>query len=41
MRENLYVTQSDGIVVALRQRDGSELWRNREIEAARLERARS
>jgi outer membrane protein assembly factor BamB len=26
--ENLYVTQSDGIIVAMRQRDGSELWRN-------------
>jgi outer membrane protein assembly factor BamB len=26
--ENLFVTQSDGIVVAMRQRDGSELWRN-------------
>ncbi len=26
--ENLFVTQSDGVVVALRQRDGSELWRN-------------
>ncbi|MGP8097633.1 MAG: outer membrane protein assembly factor BamB [Steroidobacteraceae bacterium] len=26
--ENLFVTQSDGVVLALRQRDGSELWRN-------------
>jgi outer membrane protein assembly factor BamB len=26
--ENLFVTQSDGIIVAMRQRDGSELWRN-------------
>ena len=26
--ENLYVTQSDGIVIAMRQRDGSEIWRN-------------
>jgi outer membrane protein assembly factor BamB len=26
--DNLYVTQSDGTVVALRQRDGAELWRN-------------
>lgn len=26
--ENLFVTQADGIVVALRQRDGSEIWRN-------------
>jgi outer membrane protein assembly factor BamB len=26
--EDLYVTQSDGTVVALRERDGSETWRN-------------
>jgi outer membrane protein assembly factor BamB len=26
--ENLFVTESDGIVVAMRQRDGSEIWRN-------------
>jgi outer membrane protein assembly factor BamB len=26
--ENLFVTQSDGVVVALRERDGSEIWRN-------------
>lgn len=26
--ENLYVTQSDGEVVAMRQRDGSEIWHN-------------
>jgi len=26
--DNLYVTQSDGVIVAMRQRDGSELWRN-------------
>jgi len=26
--EDLFVTQSDGVVLALRQRDGSELWRN-------------
>ncbi|HEY5263610.1 MAG TPA: outer membrane protein assembly factor BamB [Steroidobacteraceae bacterium] len=26
--DNLYVTESDGVVVAMRQRDGSELWRN-------------
>jgi outer membrane protein assembly factor BamB len=26
--DNLYVTQSDGTVVAMRQRDGAELWRN-------------
>ena len=30
--ENLYVTQSDGIVVALRQRDGSEIWRNEKLK---------
>ena len=30
--ENLYVTQSDGIVVALRQRDGSEIWRNDKLK---------
>jgi outer membrane protein assembly factor BamB len=30
--ENLYVTQSDGIVVALRQRDGSEMWRNQKLK---------
>jgi outer membrane protein assembly factor BamB len=26
--ENLFVTESDGVVIAMRQRDGSELWRN-------------
>jgi outer membrane protein assembly factor BamB len=26
--ENLFVTQADGVVVAMRQRDGSEIWRN-------------
>jgi outer membrane protein assembly factor BamB len=30
--ENLYVTTADGIVVAMRQRDGSELWRNDKIK---------
>jgi outer membrane protein assembly factor BamB len=30
--ENLYVTQSDGAVVALRERDGSEIWRNEDIK---------
>src|SRR3984957_351188 len=30
--DNLYVTQSDGIVVALRQRDGAELWRNNKLK---------
>jgi outer membrane protein assembly factor BamB len=34
--DNLYVTQSDGIVVALRQRDGSELWRNTKLKLRRL-----
>ena len=28
----LYVSQSDGIVVALRQRDGSEMWRNQKLK---------
>jgi outer membrane protein assembly factor BamB len=31
-QENLYVTESDGIVVALRQRDGSEVWRNDKLK---------
>ena len=35
-QENLYVTQSDGIVVALRQRDGSEIWRNQKLKLRRL-----
>jgi len=30
--DNLFVTQSDGIVVALRQRDGSEIWRNDKLK---------
>jgi outer membrane protein assembly factor BamB len=30
--DNLYVTESDGVVVAMRQRDGSELWRNDKIK---------
>jgi outer membrane protein assembly factor BamB len=34
--ENLFVTQSDGIVVALRQRDGSELWRSQKLKLRRL-----
>ncbi len=29
--ENLYVTQSDGEIVAMRQRDGSEVWRNKKL----------
>ncbi len=34
--ENLYVTQDDGVVVAMRQRDGSELWRNDKIRRRAL-----
>jgi outer membrane protein assembly factor BamB len=30
--DNLYVTQSDGTVVALRQRDGAEIWRNEKLK---------
>jgi outer membrane protein assembly factor BamB len=30
--DNLYVTQSDGSVVALRQRDGAEMWRNDKLK---------
>jgi outer membrane protein assembly factor BamB len=30
--ENIYVTQSDGTVVAMRQRDGSEVWRNEKVK---------
>lgn len=30
--DNLFVTQSDGVVVALRQRDGSEVWRNDKLK---------
>lgn len=30
--ENLYVTESDGTVVALRQRDGAEVWRNEKLK---------
>src|SRR5450631_559625 len=30
--ENLFVTQSDGAVVALHDRDGSEVWRNEDIK---------
>jgi outer membrane protein assembly factor BamB len=30
--DNLYVTTADGVVVAMRQRDGSELWRNEKIK---------
>ena len=34
--ENLYVTQDDGTVIAMRQRDGSELWRNDKIRRRAL-----
>jgi outer membrane protein assembly factor BamB len=34
--ENLYVTQADGAVVALRQRDGSEVWRNEKLRRRAL-----
>jgi hypothetical protein len=30
--DNLYVTESDGVVVAMRQKDGSELWRNDKLK---------
>src|SRR5450631_900668 len=30
--DNLYVTQSEGVVMALRGRDGSELWRNEKLK---------
>jgi outer membrane protein assembly factor BamB len=30
--ENLFVSQSDGAVVAMRERDGSEIWRNEDIK---------
>ena len=30
--DNLYVTQSDGTVVAMRQRDGAELWRSDKLK---------
>jgi outer membrane protein assembly factor BamB len=30
--ENLFVTQADGVVVAMRQRDGSEIWRNDKLK---------
>ena len=34
--ENLFVTQTDGVVVAMRQRDGSELWRNDRLKLRAL-----
>jgi outer membrane protein assembly factor BamB len=30
--DNLYVTESDGTVVAMRQRDGAELWRSEKLK---------
>jgi outer membrane protein assembly factor BamB len=30
--DNLYVSQSDGTVVAMRQRDGAEMWRNEKLK---------
>jgi outer membrane protein assembly factor BamB len=30
--DNLYVTESDGTVIAMHQRDGSEIWRNEKIQ---------
>jgi outer membrane protein assembly factor BamB len=30
--DNLYVTESDGTVVAMRQRDGAEIWRNDKLK---------
>jgi outer membrane protein assembly factor BamB len=29
---NIYVTQADGIIVAMRQRDGAELWRSDKVK---------
>jgi outer membrane protein assembly factor BamB len=37
-QENLFVTESDGSVVALRQRDGSEVWRNDKLKRRALSR---
>lgn len=34
--QNTFVAQSDGVVVALRDRDGSELWRNEKIRRRAL-----
>ncbi len=34
--ENLYVTESDGTVIAMRQRDGSEVWRNEKVKRRAL-----
>ena len=34
--ENLYVTESDGTIIAMRQRDGSEVWRNEKVKRRAL-----
>ena len=34
--ENIYVTQSDGTIVAMHQRDGSEVWRNDKVKRRAL-----
>jgi outer membrane protein assembly factor BamB len=34
--ENIYVTQSDGVIIAMRQRDGSEVWRNEKVKRRAL-----
>jgi outer membrane protein assembly factor BamB len=34
--QNIYVTQSDGTIVAMRQRDGSEVWRNEKVKRRAL-----
>jgi outer membrane protein assembly factor BamB len=34
--DKLYVTQSDGTVIAMRQRDGAEVWRNDKIRRRAL-----
>ena len=34
--ENIYVTQSDGTIIAMRQRDGSEVWHNDKVKRRAL-----
>ena len=34
--DNLYITQSDGEIIALRQKDGAELWRNNKVRRRAL-----
>jgi outer membrane protein assembly factor BamB len=34
--DNIYVTQSDGTVIAMHQRDGSEVWRNEKVKRRAL-----